>query len=86
VSLATPDMIRLLQEALGIKAKQASAYRFYVLDDKVLGRTSGLMPTPLRNNPTSLRHGRRDVWGHPGSWAGAIDSSSQSQPTHDHKR
>jgi RNA-directed DNA polymerase len=47
VSLATPDMIRLLQEALGINAKQAPAYRFYLLDDKVLGRTSGLMPIPV---------------------------------------
>jgi len=40
VSLATPDMIRILQEALGIKAKQTPAYRFRLLDDKVLGRTS----------------------------------------------
>jgi hypothetical protein len=50
VSLTTPDMIRLLQEALGIKGKQAPAYWFYLLDDKVLGRTPGLMPTPSRNN------------------------------------
>ena len=50
VSLATPDMIRLLQEAQGIKPKPAPAYRFYLLDDKVLGQTSGLMPTRSRNN------------------------------------
>jgi hypothetical protein len=61
VSLATPDMIRLLQEALGIKAKQAPAYRFYLLDDKVLGRTSGLIPTPRETTRWSLRNGRRDV-------------------------
>lgn len=35
MSLATPDMIRRLQEALGTKAKQAPAYRFYLLYDKV---------------------------------------------------
>lgn len=52
MSLATPDMIWLLQEALGINAKQAPAHRFYLLDDKVLGRTSGLMPIPSRNNTT----------------------------------
>lgn len=52
MSLATLDMIRLLQEARGIKAKQAPAYRFYMLDDKVLGRTSGLMSTPSRKNTT----------------------------------
>jgi hypothetical protein len=61
VSLATPDMIRLLQEALGIKAKQAPSYRFYLLDDKVLGRTSGLIPTPRETTGWSLRNGRRDV-------------------------
>jgi len=35
VSLATPDMIRRLQEALGTKAKQEPTYRFYLLYDKV---------------------------------------------------
>ena len=35
MSLATPDMIRRLQEALGTKAKQEPAYRFYLLYDKV---------------------------------------------------
>jgi RNA-directed DNA polymerase len=35
VSLATPDRIRRLQEALGTKAKQAPTYRFYLLYDKV---------------------------------------------------
>lgn len=35
MSLATPDMIRRLQEALGTKAKQEPTYRFYLLYDKV---------------------------------------------------
>ena len=35
MSLATPDMIRRLQEALGTKAKQEPSYRFYLLYDKV---------------------------------------------------
>jgi RNA-directed DNA polymerase len=35
VSLATPDMIRRLQEALGTTAKQAPTSRVYLLDDKV---------------------------------------------------
>ncbi|MBI5419424.1 MAG: group II intron reverse transcriptase/maturase, partial [Deltaproteobacteria bacterium] len=35
VSLTTPGTIRRLQEALGTKAKQALAYRCYVLYDKV---------------------------------------------------
>ena len=35
MSLATPDMIQRLQEALGTKAKQAPTYRCYLLYDKV---------------------------------------------------
>lgn len=35
MSLATPDMIRRLQEALGTKAKQEPTYRCYLLYDKV---------------------------------------------------
>lgn len=35
MSLATPDTIRRLQEALGTKAKQEPTYRFYLLYDKV---------------------------------------------------
>jgi hypothetical protein len=35
VSLATPEKLRRLQEALYTKAKQESAYRFYLLYDKV---------------------------------------------------
>jgi RNA-directed DNA polymerase len=35
VSLATPDRIRRLQEALGTKAKQVPTYRFYLLYDKI---------------------------------------------------
>lgn len=35
MSLATPDRIRRLQEALGTKAKQEPTYRFYLLYDKV---------------------------------------------------
>jgi RNA-directed DNA polymerase len=35
VSLAPPEKLRRLQEALYTKAKQESAYRFYLLYDKV---------------------------------------------------
>jgi RNA-directed DNA polymerase len=35
VSLTTPSTIQRLHAALGTKAKQAPAYRFYLLDDKV---------------------------------------------------
>ena len=58
MSLATPDMIRRLHEALGTTAKQASDHRFYLLYDKVYRADILAHAYALRGNARGRRLGR----------------------------